>query len=137
MSTISIDAARRADEREALRCAGVSVPSAFGWKAMPAPLSNESYLPCKRRWNGSLTDGEERLRAVRRHRAAREIERQAEHLLRRVVREIGDRDERREEVRHRPDGVGHHDDAARAGRVSFAERDPVAIAARRRRRSCR
>ena len=23
---------------------------------MPAPSSNESYLPCKRRWNGSLTD---------------------------------------------------------------------------------
>src|SRR5690242_21398450 len=35
---------------------GVRTPLAPGWKAIPAPSSNESYLPCSLRWNGSLTD---------------------------------------------------------------------------------
>ena len=48
-------AARRADEGETLRSPASTCRRRCGWKAMPAPLSNESYLPCKRRWNGSLT----------------------------------------------------------------------------------
>ena len=130
MSTISIcpDAAPTKARRW---LAGVSVPSAFGWNAMPAPLSAESYLPCKRRWNGSLTKAKYDWRPCDATVPPVRVQRQSEHLLRRVVREIGDGDERREEVRHRAERVGHHDDAARAGFVSFTERDPVSIAARR------
>ena len=36
-------------------CCGVPVPSAFGWKVMPAPWAKVLFLPCRRCVNGWLT----------------------------------------------------------------------------------
>ena len=81
--------------------AGVSVPSRIRMERDARAVVERVVLALQAQVERIADRREVRLEAVRRDRPAGAIEREAEHLLRRVVREIGDGDERREEVRNR------------------------------------